>query len=141
MLRSTNRELSFLCFGIPRLLFGAGEKISAYDDRFMNLFARSVWRMLCVSVLSSRRTEESVMKTTMMGYLVGAIFTIVIAAVAALDAFAAGGLVLLASVVAGLGAGLCIGGLIAANFALLAMEEKEKEEVVGHSPSAARAAA
>jgi hypothetical protein len=140
MLRSTNRELSFLCFGIPRLLFGAGEKISAYDDRFMNLFARSVWRMLCVSVLSSRRTEESVMKTTMMGYLVGAIFTIVIAA-AALDAFAAGGLVLLASVVAGLAAGLCIGGLIAANFALLAMEEKEKEEVVGHSPSAARAAA
>jgi hypothetical protein len=50
-------------------------------------------------------------------------------------------LVLLASVVAGLAAGLCIGGLIAANFALLAMEEKEKEEVVGHSPSAARAAA
>ena len=81
------------------------------------------------------------MKTTMMGYLVGAIFTIVITAVASLDAFAAGGLVLLASVVAGLAAGLCIGGLIAANFAMLAMKEKAKEEIVAHSPSAARAAA
>jgi hypothetical protein len=46
-----------------------------------------------------------------------------------LDAFAVGGLVLLASVVAGLAAGLCIGGLIAANFALLAAEEKERKEV------------
>ena len=81
------------------------------------------------------------MKTTVLGFLVGAIFTIVITAVAALDAFAAGGLVLLASVVAGLAAGLCIGGLIAANFAMLAMKEKAKEEIVAHSPSAARAAA
>jgi hypothetical protein len=29
-----------------------------------------------------------------------------------------------------LAAGLCIGGLIVANFAMLAVEEKEKEEVV-----------
>ena len=81
------------------------------------------------------------MKTTVLGFLVGAIFTIVITAVAALDAFAAGGFVLLASVVAGLAAGLCIGGLIAANFAMLATGEKEKEEVIAHSPNAARAAA
>ena len=35
---------------------------------------------------------------------------------------------LLASALAGLVAGTCIGGLIAANFAVLATEEKEKEE-------------
>jgi hypothetical protein len=39
-----------------------------------------------------------------------------------------------------LAAGLCIGGLIVANFAILAAEEKEKEEAVTHSRSAARAA-
>lgn len=81
------------------------------------------------------------MKTTMMGYLVGGMFTAVIAAIPTLDAFNAGGLVLLASAVAGLAAGLCIGGLIAANFAMLATEEKEKEEVVAPSPGASRAAA
>ena len=81
------------------------------------------------------------MKTTMMGYLVGGMFTAVIAAIPTLDAFNAGGLVLLASAVAGLAAGLCIGGLIAANFAMLATGEKEKEEVVAPSPSASRTAA
>ena len=65
------------------------------------------------------------MKTTMMGYLVGGMFTAVIAAIPTLDAFSAGGLVVLASAVAGLAAGLCIGGLIAANFAMLATGEKE----------------
>lgn len=81
------------------------------------------------------------MKTTVIGYLVGGTFTVVIAAIAALDALGAGGLVLLASAVAGLAAGLCIGGLIAANFAMLAKEQTKKEEVVAHSRSAARAAA
>ena len=81
------------------------------------------------------------MKTTMMGYLVGGMFTAVIAAIPTLDAFSAGGLVLLASAVAGLVAGLCIGGLIAAKFAMVATEEKEKEEVVARSPSVSRAAA
>ena len=81
------------------------------------------------------------MKTTMMGYLVGGMFTAVITAIPTLDAFSAGGLVLLASAVAGLAAGLCIGGLIAANFAMLATEEKETEEVVARSPSASHAAA
>lgn len=80
-------------------------------------------------------------KTTLMGIFVGGIFAIIIAAIAALDAFAVGGLVLLASVVASLAAGLCIGGLIAANFALLAAEKKERKEVAAHSQSAARAAA
>jgi hypothetical protein len=80
------------------------------------------------------------MKTTVMGYLVGGMFTAVIAAIPTLDAFSAGGLVLLASAVAALAAGLCIGGLIAANFAMLAKEETKKEEVVAHSRSAAHAA-
>jgi hypothetical protein len=80
-------------------------------------------------------------KPSVIGYLVGSIFTVVITTVAALDAFAAGGLVLLASAVAGLTAGLCIGGLIAANFAMLEVEEKEKKDVRTHSKIAARAAA
>lgn len=80
-------------------------------------------------------------KPTVIGYLVGSIFTVVITTVAALDAFAAGGLVLLASTVAGLTAGLCVGGLIAANFAMLEVEEKEKKDVPAHSKIAARAAA
>jgi hypothetical protein len=47
-----------------------------------------------------------------------------------------GGLALLASAVFGLAAGLCIGGLIAANFAMLAIEEKEATEVVAHRTEA-----
>jgi hypothetical protein len=81
------------------------------------------------------------MKTTVMGYLIGGMFTAVIAAIPTLDAFSAGGLVLLASAVAGLTAGLCIGALIAANFGMLAKDETKKEEVVAHSRSAARAPA
>jgi hypothetical protein len=80
-------------------------------------------------------------KHTMMGVFVDGIFAIVIAAIAALDAYTVGGLVLLASLVAGLAAGLCIGGLIAANFVMLAQEEKEKREAVAHTQSVARAAA
>jgi hypothetical protein len=63
-------------------------------------------------------------KYLVWGISVGALFAAVITWVAASDAFAAGGLALLASVVFGLAAGLCIGALIAANFALLAGEEK-----------------
>lgn len=80
-------------------------------------------------------------KHVAMGVFVGGIFAAIITSIAALDGFAAGGFVLLASVVFGLAAGLCIGGLIAANFAMLAVEEKEKEEVDAHSRSAARVAA
>ena len=80
-------------------------------------------------------------KHVAMGVFVGGIFAAIITSIAILDGFAAGGFVLLASVVFGLAAGLCIGGLIAANFAMLAVEEKEKEEVDAHSRSAARVAA
>jgi hypothetical protein len=44
-------------------------------------------------------------------------------------------------VVFGLAAGLCIGGLITANFAMLATEEKEKGRSRRAQPSAASAAA
>lgn len=66
------------------------------------------------------------------GLAVGAVFTVMITWVAASDTFAEGGLALLASIVFGLSAGLCIGGLIAANFAMLAAEEKKvtKERAV-----------
>lgn len=61
------------------------------------------------------------------GLLVGGLFTVAITYIAASDTLAEGGFALLASVVFGLAAGLCIGGLIAANFAMLAAEEKEAE--------------
>ena len=80
-------------------------------------------------------------KHLVQGFVSGGIFAAVITWVAASDAITAGGFALLASVVFGLAAGLCIGGLIAANFALLAMEEKEKKEAVAHRPAEARAAA
>ena len=59
------------------------------------------------------------------GMMVGAIFTAVITWVAASDAVTEGGFALLASAIFGLAAGLCIGGLVAANFAMLDTEEKE----------------
>ena len=80
-------------------------------------------------------------KHLIQGLISGGIFAAVITWVAASDAITEGGFALLASVIFGLAAGLCIGGLIAANFALLAMEEKEQKEAVTHRPAEARATA
>jgi hypothetical protein len=80
-------------------------------------------------------------KHLLEGLICGGIFAAVITWVAASDAITEGGLPLLASAVFGLAAGLCIGGLIAANFAMLAVEEKEKKEAVAHRPAEAPAAA
>jgi len=74
------------------------------------------------------------------GLILGALFTAAITWVAASDALAEGGLALLASVVFGLAAGLCIGGLIAANFAMLAAEEKITVEKTVSSATARSAA-
>ncbi|MGE5220278.1 MAG: hypothetical protein ACM3SP_25020 [Chloroflexota bacterium] len=67
-------------------------------------------------------------KHLIQGIIVGGLFTIAITWVAASDTLAEGGFALLASVVFGLAAGTCIGGLIAANFALLTLEEQEATE-------------
>jgi MFS family permease len=80
-------------------------------------------------------------KHLLQGVVCGGIFAAVITWIAASDAMTEGGLALIASVVFGLAAGLCIGGLIAANFAMLAIEEKEKKEAVAHRTTEARAAA
>ena len=71
------------------------------------------------------------------GLFCGGIFSAAITWIAASDAITEGGFALLASAVFGLAAGLCIGGLIAANFAMLAIEEKEKKEAVTHQTSEA----
>ena len=68
------------------------------------------------------------------GLIAGGIFTVAITSVAALDAISEGGLALLASIVFGLAAGVCIGGLIAANFAMLAFEEKQTHEAAALRP-------
>jgi hypothetical protein len=70
--------------------------------------------------------EGSMHKHRLHGVIVGGIFAALITWVAASDTIAEGGFVLLASVVFGLSAGLCIGGLMAANFFLLAGEEEHK---------------
>jgi len=75
------------------------------------------------------------------GLICGGIFAAVITGIATLDAITEGGFALLASAVFGLAAGLCIGGLIAANFAMLAVEEKEQKEAVAHPVTETRAAA
>ena len=71
-------------------------------------------------------------KYVVQGLIVGAVFAAPITWIAAADTFAEGGFALLASVVFGLAAGICVGGLITANFAMLAIEEKEHEAVVAH---------
>jgi hypothetical protein len=74
------------------------------------------------------------------GIIVGALFAIPIAWIAALDAIADGdALTILATLVFGLAAGLCIGALIAANFAMLAIEEKEGEHAPARRPVEAHA--
>ena len=78
-------------------------------------------------------------KHLIQGIIVGGLFAAMITWVASLDAFAEGGFALLASVVFGLAAGLCIGGLIAANFAMLALEETEHQEAVAHRHAHANA--
>jgi hypothetical protein len=60
------------------------------------------------------------------GSVAGALFTIPITWIAAMDALADGdALTIIPCALFGLAAGLCIGALIAANFAMLEVEEKE----------------
>jgi hypothetical protein len=60
------------------------------------------------------------------GIIVGALFALPTTWIAASDAIAEGDpLTILSTAVFGLAAGLCLGGLIAGNFAMLAAEEKE----------------
>ncbi len=74
-------------------------------------------------------------KHLIRGLLVGGVFTAIITWVAASDTITQGGFALLASVVFGLSAGLCIGGLIAANFAMLAVDE-QPHQTASHAPYA-----
>ena len=67
-------------------------------------------------------------KHIFQGLVCGGIFASIITWVAVSDAIAEGGLALLASAVFGLTAGLCIGGLIAANFVMVVVVEEEKEK-------------
>lgn len=65
-------------------------------------------------------------KHLVRGIVVGAVFAVAITWVGAADTFAEGGPALVASVVFGLSAGVCIGGLIAANFAMLSLTGHER---------------
>jgi MFS family permease len=71
-------------------------------------------------------------KHLLQGVLCGGIFAAAITWIAMMEVMIEGGAALLASAVFGLAAGPCIGGLIAANFAMLAVEEKEAREAVTH---------
>ena len=76
------------------------------------------------------------------GIIVGALFALPITWIAALDAMAEGTyLEILSTTVFGVAAGLCIGGLIAANFAMLDFEEEEKAHAPAHRPIEAQASA
>lgn len=80
-------------------------------------------------------------KYLIRGLFVGGIFAATITWVAASDTIAEGGFALLASVVFGLSAGFCIGGLIAANFAMLAVEEQPHQSESNESRAELRKAA
>ena len=74
------------------------------------------------------------------GIIVGALFAVPVTWIAASEAVAVGSFPeILASVVFGLAAGLCVGGLIAANFAMLALEETESAESHGQVEAHAHA--
>ncbi|HEY6197569.1 MAG TPA: hypothetical protein VI231_03085 [Candidatus Binatia bacterium] len=64
-------------------------------------------------------------KSILAGVAVGGLFAVAIVYGAAAMAFDAAGFLLLAAAVDGLFAALCIAGLIAANFALAALEAAE----------------
>lgn len=80
-------------------------------------------------------------KHLFQGMVWGGIFAAVITGIAVSDALTEGGFALLASIVFGLAAGLCIGGLIAANFAMLPVKEEESKEAPAHPAAERRAAA
>lgn len=69
---------------------------------------------------------------TSTGIVIGSIFGAVITWIAMSEAALVGGPALIASAVFGLAAGVCIAGLIAANFWLLDMEEREEAEANAH---------
>lgn len=79
-------------------------------------------------------------KHLMRGIVVGVVFTAAITWVAAADTIAEGGLALVASVVFGLSAGLCIGGLIASNFAMLSAAGHERAAAADSEVKLRRAA-
>jgi hypothetical protein len=85
------------------------------------------------------RPEGSMNKYLIEGLVVGGLFTAAITWIAASDTLAEGGFALLASVVFGLAAGLCIGGLVAANFAMLGAEQKQVKEASATRPVTAHA--
>jgi len=76
----------------------------------------------------------------LQGIIVGGLFALPVTWIAASDALAAGSFPeILASAVFGLAAGLCVGGLIAANFAMLAFEEHAPAEAHRHVEAHAHA--
>jgi len=76
----------------------------------------------------------------LQGIVVGALFALPVTWIAASDALAAGSFPeILASAVFGLAAGLCVGGLIAGTFAMLAFEEHEPAEAHRHVEAHAHA--
>ena len=74
------------------------------------------------------------------GIIVGALFALPITWIAASDAIADGdALTIFSTGIFGLAAGLCVGALIASNFAMLDLEEEEKEHAPARRPIEAHA--
>jgi membrane associated rhomboid family serine protease len=85
-------------------------------------------------------SEKPVNRHLTTGIIAAVLFTLVIVWGAVASALPEGGTVLLAAAVDGLLAGVCIGALIGANFALAAVEKAERKEQA-HKPEAEIAAA
>jgi uncharacterized membrane protein len=87
---------------------------------------RQIGALLAQGTTQQTRGRNGMNKHRLHGVIVGGIFAALITWVAGSDALAQGGFALLASVVFGLSAGICIGSLIAANFFLLAAQEEHR---------------
>jgi hypothetical protein len=122
----------FLCIGIAfehfpqtKNRFAASSAISLKNLRHAVLAQTLLYR---ATDQARTRSGGNMNKHLIQGLIVGGLFAASITWVAASDVLAEGGFALLASVVFGLAAGICIGGLIAANFAMLTIEEQEATE-------------
>jgi hypothetical protein len=101
----------------------------------------SLARPLRIPSVKALARRVAMNKHIFQGLVCGGIFASSITWVAVSDAIAEGGFALLASAVFGLTAGLCIGGLIAANFVMMVVEEQKKSEAIAHRTIDARVTA
>jgi hypothetical protein len=121
IIHSQSLEISVEGFHQIRKIIGGLYKLLTYFHR------DDIGAAIAHKPLQTITSEVCIMNRHLLqGIIVGVLFALPVTWIAASDALAVGSFPeILASVVFGLAAGLCVGALIAANFAMLALEENE----------------